>query len=486
MKWRIKELNKWINNDCDNNIELQITELNLSFNLTTIPPEIDKLINLQILCFSFTNFTTIPNEIGNLINLEELYLNDNKLRIIPNEICNLINLQKLILASNKLIKIPDEINNLINLKYLNLSNNKLTKIPKEIGNLINLQTLHLNNNKLTTIPAEIGNLINLKKLYLNYNEITTIPTKLGNLINLQELYLFNNNLTTIPKEIGNLISLNILYLNNNKLTTLPFEICNLINLQTLFLNNNKLRTIPTEIDNLINLKELYLEFNNLTTIPIEIINLINAHISYYNNPIEYIPPQVIRHFNKNKTIQKIYNDSQSVHNHAIQEGIKKSINYIMSIKPIYELDNLNNTIINNNFINNQTKTILFEYISSKDIHSILNITFAELLINVISFIEQHEAKEEIYKVLDQEMNDTICKCFTGRMSRLINCLNGFDDHIVINISNNEQIGNVIILVKDKLIAENNYTIELHKEIVIKELYDRGYTKDIIDEWIDYI
>jgi hypothetical protein len=158
----------------------------------------------------------------------------------------------------------------------------------------------------------------------------------------------------------------------------------------------------------------------------------------------------------------------------------------MSIKPIYDMNNINEIIINNNFINNHTKTILFEYINCKDVHSILNITFAELLINVLSFIDQHEAKQEIYKVLEQEMNDTICKCFTGRMSRLINCLNGFDDNIVINISNNEQIGNIIILIKDKLLAENNYTIEKHKDIVIKELYDRGYEKNVIDEWIKYI
>jgi hypothetical protein len=209
-------------------------------------------------------------------------------------------------------------------------------------------------------------------------------------------------------------------------------------------------------------------------------------VYYSNNPIEYIPPQVTRYLNRNKTTQKIYNDNQSVHNHYIQEGIKKSINYIMSIKPIYKLDNLNDIIINNTFINNKTKTILFEYISSKDVHSILNITFAELLINILSFIDQHEFKNEIYKVLEQEMNDTICKCFTGRMSRLINCLNGFDNHIVINISDTEQIGNIIILIKDKLLAENNYTIELHKEIVIKELYDRGYDKGIVDEWIEYI
>jgi hypothetical protein len=50
----------------------------------------------------------------------------------------------------------------------------------------------------------------------------------------------------------------------------------------------------------------------------------------------------------------------------------------------------------------------------------------------------------------------------------------------------EQIGNIIILIKDKLINENNYTIEKHKEIVMKELNDRGYDKNVIDEWIVYI
>jgi Lhr-like helicase len=158
----------------------------------------------------------------------------------------------------------------------------------------------------------------------------------------------------------------------------------------------------------------------------------------------------------------------------------------MSIKPIYKLENINDVIINNNYIDNQTKTILFEYINCQDVHSLLNITFEELLVNVLSFIDQHEAKVEIYKVLEQEMNDALCKCFTGRMSRLINCLNGFDDNIVIHISNTEQIDNIIILIKDKLIDENNYTIELHKNIVMKELYDRGYDKGIVDEWIEYI
>jgi Leucine-rich repeat (LRR) protein len=509
MLWYLNDLNKWIKNGCDNHIALQITELDLSHcelitipneisnlinlqklylcdsNLTTIPKEIGNLINLHTLCMYNNKLTTIPAEIGNLINLKELYLYNNNLTTIPKEIGNLINLQILDLDTNKLRTMPNKICNLINLQKLYVENNNLTTIPNKICNLINLQRLSLGNNKITKIP-EIGNLINLNILNLPDNKLTKIQIKICNLINLQFLNLENNNLTTIPKQIGNLINLQKLYLDKNNLTIIPNEIGNLINLQQLYLGSNSLTTIPTEIGNLINLQTLDLGNNNITTFPIEILNIRNVEVYYSDNPIEYIPPQVIRYLERNKTIQKIYNDNQSVHNHYIQESIKKSINYIMSIKPIYDMENINEIIINNNFINNQTKTILFEYINCQDIHSTLNITFAELLINVISFIDQHEFKNEIYKVLEQEMNDTICKCFTGRMSRLINCLNGFDDNIIINISNTEQIGNIIILIKDKLISENNYTIELHKEIVIKELYDRGYTKDVIDEWIEYI
>jgi hypothetical protein len=336
-------------------------------------------------------------------------------------------------------------------------------IFKKIGELINLNKLSLSINNLKKLPKEIYTLINLKKLYLLQSDLTHISKKISNLINLEELDISINHLKILPAEIGNLINLKELYLSENSITELPKEIGKLINLHRLIINKN-----------------------NLTTIPIEIINIQNLYFNYSNNPIEYIPPQVARYLKINKTTQKIYKDNQSVHNHGIQEGITNSINYIMSIKPIYKLENINDIIISNTLIDNKTKAILLEYINCKEIHSILNITFEELLINILSFIDQHDAKVEIYKVLEQEMNDTICKCFTGRMSRLINCLNGFDDHIVIHISSNEQIGNIIILIKEKLIAENNYTIELHKDIVIKELNDRGYEKTIIEEWIEYI
>ena len=85
-----------------------------------------------------------------------------------------------------------------------------------------------------------------------------------------------------------------------------------------------------------------------------------------------------------------------------------------------------------------------------------------------------------------EMNDALCKCFTGRISRLVNCLNGFDTNIKINISDNEQIGNIIILIKNKLIGENKYNLETHKQLVIENLLDKQYDMTTINEWLEYL
>jgi SOS response regulatory protein OraA/RecX len=72
------------------------------------------------------------------------------------------------------------------------------------------------------------------------------------------------------------------------------------------------------------------------------------------------------------------------------------------------------------------------------------------------------------------------------MSRLINCLNGFDDRVSISIADNSQIGNIIILVRKRLENENKYSVSRHKELVREELLERGYSSMVISEWIEYI
>ncbi len=336
-----------------------------------------------------------------------------------------------------MIEIPREIGNLINLQKFYCYNNKMTEIPREIDNLINLQYFDCSYNKITEIPREIGNLINLQTFICSYNQITEIPREIGNLINLKNFNCSNNKITEIPREIGNLINLQLFYCSCNQITEIPREICNCRNLE-------------------------------------------NFH--YSNNEIEHIPPDITRFLNRLHNGQNIYSDTQSVHNHNIQNCIKKSIQNIMNFKPV--ITNYTDYIIKDNIFTELTKQYLIEYSNYEDVHIELNITFKELLIYVINRIEINPHKDEIKKILNDEIKDSLCKCFTGRISRLINCLNGFDSEVKITISDNEQISQIIILTRELL--SKDYTIEKHKELTTKELKERGYSDDIIKEWINFI
>ena len=56
------------------------------------------------------------------------------------------------------------------------------------------------------------------------------------------------------------------------------------------------------------------------------------------------------------------------------------------------------------------------------------LNFSEILWFVLWTIKldfNDDEQQEIYQVLNTEIKDSECKCFTGRISRLVNCLNGF-------------------------------------------------------------
>ena len=134
----------------------------------------------------------------------------------------------------------------------------------------------------------------------------------------------------------------------------------------------------------------------------------------------------------------------------------------------------------------KTKEIITEYIDCADIHSMLNITFKELFIAVVIEIDKlsQDLQKEIKQRLNEEMQESECKCFTGRISRLVNCLSGYSDKVVIQISENEEIGNIISVIMNK---RGTKTIEIIKEEVSVALTERGYAADkIIAEWLEYV
>ena len=389
---------------------------------------------------------------------------------------------------NELTELPKEIGNLTQLTHLDLSINKLTELPKEIGNITQLIELYLTNNKLTKLPKEIGNLTQLTYLDLSDNELTELPKEIGNLLQLIALYLHNNNLTELPKEIGNLTQLTRLDLSYNKLTKLPKEIGNLIQLTNLYLSDNELTELPKEIGNLTQLTELYLSYNNLTELPLEIINLTRLkYFIYHNNPIENLLNPIISRFIarirkiNNGITGTIYNDTQNVHSSSIQQSIKDSIFNLMKNYNDTHYNEYQLNYLSNHILTQTTKEALIEYSNCTDIHSIMGITFEELLKAVLIEIDTLENKDEIFEILNQEMADSICKCFTGRISRLVNCLSSFSDKVSIQISTNEEISNIIIVLQNKITD----TYELKKAINV-EMTERGYDKETIDIWIGYV
>jgi len=190
--------------------------------------------------------------------------------------------------------------------------------------------------------------------------------------------------------------------------------------------------------------------------------------------------------------QGIYGDGQNVHNHEIQQSIAKSVcsllNDILPLSLSQPLSVQNSTIDNilKSSLADKTKQALIEYSEDVSVHTVLNISFKELLDYVWQRISQHSDKENILRILEDEMSDAECKCFTGRISRLVNCLNGFYDDIRVEVGAKEQIGNIIILIKNKLIDQGKYTVAAHKEEVRLALQEREYSDEQINGWIDYI
>ena len=357
-------------------------------------------------------------------------------------------------------------------------NNELTSLPDILPK--SLVKLICSNNNLTSLPDILPK--SLVKLICSNNNLTSLPDTLPS--SLMELDCSYNQLTSLPDTLPN--SLLILRCYNNKLTSLPDTLPS--SLAVLYCNNNELTLLSDTLPS--HLQILCCEHNNLTSLPNSIIRCIMLHsIDYDNNEIEYIPPHLTRFLNRVNNIGygiSIYNDGQNVHNHQIQESIRNSIYNVLADKPSISIDEMTTEIISSTILTEPTKRLIMEYCEDDSIHSVLNIRFKELLVNVWSIIRSHKEKDNIFAILNDEINDANCKCFTGRMSRLINCLNGFDDRVNITIADNSQIGNIVVLVKQKLESENKYSLEKHKEIVRAELEERGYPTETIDEWLQYI
>ena len=331
-----------------------------------------------------------------------------------------------------------------------------------MANAENIISLDCSNNYLTSLPESIGNLTNLQDIDCGVNQLTTLPEWIGNLTQLRGLHCYSNQLTSLPESIGNLTQLRLISCSSNQLRTLPVQL-------------------------------------------IECRRLL--HLLIRENPIEMIPAPLQRMIDRMRDHHMragFYGDGQNVHSSAVQASVKQSIYNLLNDRSIPDLsdDQLRELIVGlpPDLLSDETKSALLEYMGSTEEHSTLGVTFTDLLKKVIGRIEatsrtpdgssekveksDTEIRKDLYQRLNEEMADAECKCFTGRLSRLVNVLIGFFDDIRIEISGAEQISVVIALVKarHRIGDEDEVTPEAKAEIRA-ELEARGYEPGVIEEWL---
>ena len=449
---------------CGKEYSFDIVEIDLSKKkLSDVPKDINKLTKLKTLNISNNQITEIKEDtFKSLINLQTLNLSFNRIKEIKEDTFkSLINLQYLYLFNNQIKEIKkDTFKSLTNLQELYLSGNQITEIKNDtFKSLTNLQELYLFGNQIKKIKEDtFKSLTNLETLSLSVNQITEInEDTFKSLTNLQQLSISNNQIKEIKEDtFKSLTNLHYLSLHGNQITEIKKDTFgSLINLQTLYLSNNRITNLPLSILSCRRLYIFAIDGNELT-LDIRIQRFINRMNNYNNHGI--------------------FKDSQNVHDSSIQKSTQDSINNLMKDDFSLSKDKIVEKLIE---LEPKCLTKLLCYLDDKEIHSVLLLTFYEVFVKVFGRIINSEHKDELIKRLDEEMQESECKCFTGRMTRLINVLSGYFEDINIAISSNERISAIILTILDG--REMNDEL---KEICRKQLKDGKFDDEEIEKWIN--
>jgi hypothetical protein len=411
-------------------------------------------------------------KINGMEDLMYLNLSVNRINIIGG-LERLTVLQHLDLSGNLITHIGG-LEQLKSLQRLDLSGNRITHIGG-LEQLTGLQCLDLSDNQISRIEG-LDKQSDLKELHLGGNHISRIEG-LNNMRVLRRLTLHMNKITRI-EGLDNLTALRRLYLLCNQITHIE-GVDKLSSLQQLHLSFNHITEIKG-LDNLRSLQMLLMYCNPIKKIPLTIMLLEN--LSTFDVDIKCDP--IIERFlsrNRIKLEQTIYDDPQNVHDTQINRSICQSLYRLLEQKSELSEEKVIDDIISDRILTNMVKQHIVEYIRMTDVHSLLCITFSEAFRAVWQIIRTHRESDEIKRILNQEIDDSYCRCFTGRLSRLVNCLNGFDPRVSIRISDKQEIANMIISIRQKtdILAEQT-------EMVLREMSKRGYDDETINEWIGYL
>nr|XP_054772587.1 leucine-rich repeat protein SHOC-2-like [Lytechinus pictus] len=206
--------------------------------LDDLPRELFELTELEYLTLSpdrksclFFQLSSVPKDIGRLVNLRVLCLDTNELTDLHPALCQLGHLERLVLSNNLLTKLPQEFEDLKQLKSLHIANNYFEEVPEPLFALKQLTFLDMSDNRIMILSSRIGELRNLETLLLFYNLLEMLPESIGRCTRLSNLWFGMNKLTTLPHGVGRLSRLDwgehdhSSNLEGNPLIYPPIQVC---------------------------------------------------------------------------------------------------------------------------------------------------------------------------------------------------------------------------------------------------------------------
>ena len=147
-------------------------------------------------------------------------------------------------------------------------------------------------------------------------------------------------------------------------------------------------------------------------------------------------------------VRHVFDDDQNVHYESIADSINETLEFLMTLKPTQlDFDKIKDVILNEivqkydfteeNIKN--TKISLNRITMDRALYGKFNTTLLSIFLRIWFYINNHDKyKEEMTKILMDELLAMSGKCSTGYVGRLINVLSGFDN-FTIKISWEDQI-----------------------------------------------
>ena len=170
-------------------------------SLTSLPPDVGRLVALLQLTITHDSLTTVPEEISNLTKLKHLDVSYNKLNSLPASLYTLQSLQILIVSNNELTddSFPPvssagchPSNIFPSLHRVDLLGNKLTQLPEVIYTTLPLLDIVASDNSISTLEPGVGRLLGLKSIDLKRNQLTALPYELSLCVKLRSMGFEDN------------------------------------------------------------------------------------------------------------------------------------------------------------------------------------------------------------------------------------------------------------------------------------------------------